>query len=113
MITAAERSGRKCGSARSNRKVAVKVLMGLPSGAVATGLADSKRAGKDKPGYASRLTMARFESASPVATAPLGSPIKTFTATFRLERADPHFLPDLSAAVIIQPPGAPPAGDRK
>jgi hypothetical protein len=31
-------------------------------------------------------------------------------ATFRLEKTDPHFLPDLSAAVIILPPGVPEAG---
>lgn len=44
---------------------------------------------------------ARFVSASPVASSALGSPIKTFTARFRLEKGDPHLLPDLSAAVVL------------
>jgi multidrug resistance efflux pump len=44
---------------------------------------------------------ARFISSSPVASSALGSPIKTFTARFRLEKSDPHLLPDLSAAVVL------------
>lgn len=51
--------------------------------------------------YPDAVFKARFESASPVATAALGSPIKNFTAKFRLEGADPRLLPDLSAAVIV------------
>ncbi len=47
---------------------------------------------------------ARFETASPIATSALGSPIKTFTARFRLNQSDPHLLPDLSAAVDINVP---------
>lgn len=46
---------------------------------------------------------ATFQSASPVAATALGSPIKTFDARFRLLEVDPHLLPDMSAAVIIQP----------
>lgn len=42
-----------------------------------------------------------FVSGSPVASSALGSPIKAFTARFRLEKSDPHLLPDLSAAVIL------------
>jgi len=44
-----------------------------------------------------------FESASPVANTAVGSPIKNFAAVFRLTRSDPRLLPDLSAAVVIQP----------
>ena len=44
---------------------------------------------------------AHFVSGSPVASSALGSPIKTFTARFRLEKSDPHLLPDLSAAVVL------------
>ena len=44
---------------------------------------------------------AHFESASPVASSALGSPIKTFTAIFKFDRTDPHLLPDLSAALVI------------
>ncbi len=45
---------------------------------------------------------AHFDSASPVASAVLGSPVKTFSAIFLLDQSDPHLLPDLSAAVDIQ-----------
>ena len=44
---------------------------------------------------------AKFVSASPVASSPLDTPIKTFVAKFRIEKSDPHLLPDLSAAVVI------------
>jgi HlyD family secretion protein len=44
----------------------------------------------------------RFESASPVASSALGSPIKNFAARFRLTGTDPRLLPDLSAAVVIE-----------
>ena len=47
---------------------------------------------------------AHFDSASPVASASLGSPVKTFAARFVLEGSDPHLLPDLSAAIDIGPP---------
>ncbi|HTM48302.1 MAG TPA: efflux RND transporter periplasmic adaptor subunit [Bryobacteraceae bacterium] len=46
---------------------------------------------------------AEFVSASPVAVTALGSPVKNFNARFRLLKSDPRLLPDLSAAVIIQP----------
>jgi HlyD family secretion protein len=46
---------------------------------------------------------AHMISASPVAASALGSPIKTFSARFRLDKSDPHLLPDLSAAVVLQP----------
>jgi HlyD family secretion protein len=45
---------------------------------------------------------AHFDSASPVATAALGSSVKTFTAVFKLDQSDPRLLPDLSAAVDIE-----------
>jgi len=47
---------------------------------------------------------AHFESASPVAASAIGSPIKAFTAVFKLDRSDPHLMPDLSAAIVITPP---------
>jgi hypothetical protein len=47
---------------------------------------------------------AHFDSASPVATSPLGTSLKTFTARFRLDQTDPHLLPDLSAALDIEAP---------
>ena len=45
---------------------------------------------------------AHFDSASPVATSPLGTSLKTFSARFRLDQSDPHLLPDLSAALDIE-----------
>jgi multidrug resistance efflux pump len=42
-----------------------------------------------------------LEMASPVAASGWGSPIKTFNAIFRIDKTDPHLLPDLSAAVVI------------
>jgi HlyD family secretion protein len=44
---------------------------------------------------------ARLESASPVATAGLDSPIRTFSARFRITGRDPRLLPDLSASLEI------------
>lgn len=44
---------------------------------------------------------ARLESASPVATAGLESPVKSFTARFRIADRDPRLLPDLSASLEI------------
>lgn len=53
--------------------------------------------------YPSLTFSAHFESASPVASSPLGSPLKTFTARFILDQNDPHLLPDLSAAADVDP----------
>jgi hypothetical protein len=51
--------------------------------------------------YPDLVLPAHLEFASPVASSALGSPIKNFTAVFRLDKSDPHLLPDLSAAVVI------------
>jgi HlyD family secretion protein len=47
---------------------------------------------------------AHFDSANPIASAALGSAVKTFSARFRLDQSDPHLMPDLSAAVDITIP---------
>jgi len=52
---------------------------------------------------------AHFEYASPVASSGWGSPIKSFTAVFHIDKGDPHLLPDLSAAIVIEP-ATPPTG---
>jgi HlyD family secretion protein len=88
----------------------IRANVAEPDGAA---LVPGARALVNLDAYPELVFTAHFHSASPVATAPLGSPIKTFTATFRLDKADPHFLPDLSAAVIILPPGSPVLGDEK
>jgi multidrug resistance efflux pump len=58
---------------------------------------------------------AHFVSASPVASSPLGTPIKSFIAIFGIDKSDPHLLPDLSAAVVLKMPDSPgsPAGGPK
>ena len=81
----------------------VRTNVGEPDGAA---LVPGTRALISLDAYPDLTFTARFHSASPVATAPMGSPIKTFTAIFRLDKEDPHFLPDLSAAVVILPPGS-------
>jgi multidrug efflux pump subunit AcrA (membrane-fusion protein) len=47
---------------------------------------------------------AHFEYGSPVASSSFGSPIKSFTAVFHIDKGDAHLLPDLSAAVVIESP---------
>jgi len=80
----------------------VLALVGEPDGAV---LKPGATATVHLDAYPDAIFTAKFVSASPVATAALGSPIKNFTARFRLEQSDPRLLPDLSAAVIIEPEG--------
>lgn len=45
-----------------------------------------------------------FDSADPVASSALDSPLKTFDARFRFAGRDAHLLPDLSAAVDVEAP---------
>lgn len=52
--------------------------------------------------YPDLVIPAHFETSSPIATSALGTPIKTFSATFRLDQPDPRLMPDLSAAVVIE-----------
>jgi multidrug resistance efflux pump len=84
----------------------VRAMVGEPDGAV---LVPGARAIVRLDAYPDLTFQARFDSASPVAASAIGSPIKTFAARFRLERNDPHLLPDLSAAVVIRPPDGPSA----
>ncbi len=51
---------------------------------------------------------AHFTNSNPVATSPLGTSVKTFSARFRLDRGDPHLLPDLSVALDIAGPAEAP-----
>ena len=78
----------------------VQVLIAEPDGA---SLKPGTTAMVSLDAYPDTAYRAHFESASPVATSALGSPIKNFTARFILEQQDPRLLPDLSAAVVIQP----------
>ena len=54
--------------------------------------------------YPDMALKTHFESASPIATSVLGSPIRTFTAIFRLDDKDRRLMPDLSAAVVFSVP---------
>lgn len=82
-------------------EMAVRASVGEPDGAA---LVPGCRAMVRVDAYPDLVFPARFESGSPVAASALGSPIKTFTALFRLEKSDTHLLPDLSAAVVVQGP---------
>ena len=52
--------------------------------------------------FPSVVLSAHFDSASPVATSNVGVPVKNFAGRFVIDQADPHVLPDLSAAVDIE-----------
>jgi HlyD family secretion protein len=51
--------------------------------------------------YPNAVFQARLEYASPIATAGLDSPVRTFSARFRVAEQDPRLLPDLSASLEI------------
>jgi multidrug resistance efflux pump len=79
----------------------VEVSVGEPDGAV---LVPGAKAVVHLDAFPEIKFTAHYTSASPVATAPLGMSVKSFTARFRLDQSDPHLLPDLSAAVDIEVP---------
>lgn len=86
------------------REMEVHTLIGEPDGAV---LKEGTVAIVHLDAYPEAIFKAAFQSASPVATSALGSPIKNFSARFRLSQTDARLLPDLSAAVIIEPEAVP------
>jgi HlyD family secretion protein len=77
----------------------VRTQVGEPDGAV---LKEGTTATVYLDAYPDAVFKAHFHSSSPVATAAIGSPIRNFGATFRIEGSDPRLLPDLSAAVILR-----------
>ena len=77
----------------------VRCAVGEPDGAA---LVSGARAIVYLDAYPDVALPAHFEFASPVAASPIGSPIKTFTATFKLDKTDPRLMPDLSAAVVVE-----------
>jgi hypothetical protein len=79
----------------------VRVSVAEPDGAA---LVPGARAEVRLDAYPDLTFRAAFDSASPAAASALGIPIKSFAARFRLEKSDPHLLPDLSASVSIEPP---------
>ena len=56
--------------------------------------------------YPDMALPAHLEFASPVASSALMSPIKNFTAVFKIDRGDSRLLPDLSAALVVDPKAA-------
>lgn len=79
----------------------VLLSVGEPDGAV---LVPGAKAIVHLDAFPNLTFTAHFDSASPVASAALESPIKTFSARFILDQSDPHLLPDLSAAVDVEVP---------
>ena len=82
--------------------------VGEPDGAFLSRMGATAKVRLDA--YPDALFDAVLESASPVASTSVGSPIKLFTAVFRIRQHDPRLLPDLSASVEIEPGDARPAG---
>jgi HlyD family secretion protein len=80
-------------------EMSVYCMVSEPDGAI---LKPGTRATVYLDAYPDVALSAHFENASPVASAPLGSPLKSFSARFKLDQTDPHLLPDLSAALVIE-----------
>jgi HlyD family secretion protein len=79
----------------------VELAVGEPDGAA---LVPGAKAVVHLDAFPDLSFTAHFDSASPVATSPLGTSLKTFSARFRLDQSDPRLLPDLSAALDIELP---------
>ena len=78
----------------------VRCSVGEPDGAALT---PGTRAKVYFDAYPDLALPAHFEFASPMASSALGSPVKTFSAVFKLDKTDPRLMPDLSAAVVLEP----------
>ena len=79
-------------------RMEVQTQVGEPDGAV---LVPGARARVTLDAYPGLVFDARLHSASPVAAAAVGNPVKRFAARFHIVTSDPRLLPDLSAAVVI------------
>ena len=90
----------------------VRCAVGEPDGAL---LVPGTKATVYFDAYPELALPAHFEFASPVASSAFGSPIKSFTAVFKLDKSDNHLMPDLSAAVVVDAPvnAAAPAKEAK
>lgn len=76
----------------------VRCAVGEPDGAL---LVPGTKATVYFDAYPDLALPAHFEFASPVASSAFGSPIKSFTAVFKLDKSDRQLMPDLSAAVVV------------
>jgi HlyD family secretion protein len=81
----------------------VRCAVGEPDGAALTA---GTKAIVYFDAYPDLALPAHFEFASPVASSAFGSPIKSFTAVFKLDKTAAQLMPDLSAAVVIESPAA-------
>ncbi len=79
----------------------LEVLVDEPDGRV---LVPGAKAIVHLDAYPGLTFSAHFDAASPVASASLGSSVKSFAARFVLDQTDPHLLPDLSASLDIEAP---------
>jgi|SRR5579871_2826727 len=86
--------------------MAVRVTVGEPEGAA---MAAGLTAKVVLDAYPNLSFPAHFDWANPAASAALGTPVKSFTALFVLDKPDAHVLPDMAAAVIISGAGPQPA----
>jgi len=84
----------------------VRCAVGEPDGAA---LSPGAKATVYFDAYPDLALDAHFEFASPVASSAFGSPIKSFTAVFKLDKTAPQLMPDLSAAVVLASPTSTPA----
>ncbi len=79
--------------------MAVEVSVGEPDGRY---LVPGARAKVHLDAFPELTVTAHLESANPVATSPMNTSMKTFSARFLIDQTDPRLLPDLSAAVDIE-----------
>jgi multidrug resistance efflux pump len=77
----------------------IRCLIGEPDGAA---LKEGTRVKIYLDAYPDLVLPGHFEFASPIAVSAMGSPIKTFTAVFKLDHIDARVMPDLSAAVVVE-----------
>jgi HlyD family secretion protein len=82
------------------KEMAVRCAVGEPDGIA---LKPGAKAIVYLDAYPDLSLTAHVEFVSPVAASALGSPIKAFSALVKLDRTDPRIMPDLSAAVVVDP----------
>jgi HlyD family secretion protein len=82
------------------KEMAVRCAVGEPDGVA---LRPGARATIFLDAYPEISVPAHVEFVSPVAASALGSPIKSFTALIKMDHTDPRIMPDLSAAVVVEP----------
>lgn len=68
-------------------------------------ISSSKTARVYLDAYSGEMFTATLQSATPVATGGIDTPVRNFTVIFHLDSQSPRLLPDLSAALEIDRPG--------